>query len=382
MSKRQVTISVSALMMFVFVITGVLGAREKTEKIGKISWYTEQNTFEEIINIAKKENKPILAVFSATWCVPCQDVNERVFSSDDFQKTADRVVLLYIEQTDPKSKEYIKKYKVAGFPTFKLFSKEGIELDGRDPERTLAGFLEWIDDVKAGNSYYELSLKLKKEPDNRELILKVEDRTSRLNLDECIQLLKREIQLKPDLNDPLSQKAYEKLAPALFSKMMRIRKEEDREKYARENNLELMAIINAYNPDKFKYQLKEKRFYNYLFRWLSAPGDPKEFLSYFDDYLKARGNKIDIQQDIYLFPLVFSSLLQTNREKDAEEWLVKLQDLVTKDMDSGLEKNAEEKKKRYSHYLGRCYTEFVEYYGQRGVTEKVEMYKKKLEKGS
>ena len=378
MCRRQVTISVLVLMMFVFTLTGVLGAREKTEKIGNISWYTEQNTFDEIVNIAKKENKPILAIFSATWCGPCKDVKKRVFSSDDFQKAADRVVLLYIEQTDPKSKEYLKKNKVTAFPTFKIFSKEGVELDGRDPERTLAGFLEWIDDVKAGNSYYELSLKLKKEPGNRELILKLEERISWLNLDERIPLLKRAIQLNPNFNDPLSQEAYEKLAPALCSKMMRIREEEDREKYAGENNREFMAIINAYYPDKFKYQLKENRFYNYLFRWLNARGDHKEVLSYFDDYLKARGNKIDIQQDIYLFPLVFSSLLQANREKDAEEWLAKLQDLVTKDIDSAAEKDAEKKKMDYSHWFGRCYTEFVEYYGEKGVTEKAEKYAKLL----
>ena len=378
MSRRQLFTSVFLFMIFVFSFTGVLGAREKTEKIGNISWYTEQNTFEEIVNIAKKENKPILAVFSATWCGPCRDVKQRVFSSDDFQKAADRVVLLYIEQTDPKSAGYLKKYKINAFPTFKIFSKEGIELDGRDPNRTLAGFLEWIDDVKAGNSYYELSLELKKEPDNRELILKLEDRISWLNLDERIQLLKRAIQLKPDFNDPLSQEAYEKLASALCTQMVNTREEEDRIKYARENNREFMAIIKAYYPDKFKYQLKENRCYYYLFRWLNTLGEHKELLSYFDDFLKKRGNKIDIGQDINLFPQVFSSMLQANREKDAEAWLTKLQDLVTKDINTAAEKDAEEKKTDYSHWLGRCYTEFVEYYGEKGLTTKAEKYAKLL----
>jgi thioredoxin-related protein len=378
MSRRQLFTSVFLFMIFVFSFTGVLGAREKTEKIGNISWYTEQNTFEEIVNIAKKENKPILAVFSATWCGPCRDVKQRVFSSDDFQKAADRVVLLYIEQTDPKSAGYLKKYKINAFPTFKIFSKEGIELDGRDPNRTLAGFLEWIDDVKAGNSYYELSLELKKEPDNRELILKLEDRISWLNLDERIQLLKRAIQLKPDFNDPLSQEAYEKLASALCTQMVNTREEEDRIKYARENNREFMAIIKAYYPDKFKYQLKENRCYYYLFRWLNTLGEHKELLSYFDDFLKKRGNKIDIGQDINLFPQVFSSMLQANREKDAEAWLTKLQDLVTKDINTAAEKDAEEKETDYSHWLGRCYTEFVEYYGEKGLTTKAEKYAKLL----
>lgn len=373
MRRRQVIISVCLLMMFIFTFAGILGAREKTEKIGNISWYTEQNTFDKVVNIAKKENKPILVVFSATWCGYCQAVKKEVFASDDFQKAADRVVLLYIEQTDPKSKEYLKKNKVSAYPTFKIFSKEGIELDGKEPKRTLEGFLEWIDDVKAGNNYYELSLKLKKEPNNRELVLKLVDRVPWENLDEQIKLLRRAIQLNPDFNDQVSHKTYENLASSLCSQMMR-KREEDRKNYAGKNNQEFMAIINAYYPDQFKYQLKGNRLFDNIFVWQNALGEYKKTLAYFNDFLKKSDNKIDPQEDLDLFPMVFSALLRTNREKDAEQWLTKLQDLVKKDMDSDTGEDAEKKKMGYSYLFRRFYNVFVDYYGEKGLTKKAEKY--------
>ncbi|UCH93531.1 MAG: thioredoxin family protein [Candidatus Aminicenantes bacterium] len=374
MSRKPIIISGCVLMMFIFTFPGILGAREKTEKIGNISWYTEQNTFDEIVNIAKKENKQILAVFSATWCGPCKAVKKKVFATDDFQKVADRVVLLYIEETDPKSKEYLKKNKIIAFPTFKIFSKDGIELDSKPPERTLEGFLEWIDDVKAGNSYYELSLKLKKDPNHRELVLKLVDRVTSRNIDERIKLLRRAIQLNPDFNDPLSQEAYENLASALGWQMMR-KREEDRKNYASKNNQEFMTIINAYYPDKFKYRLKGDRLFYVLLRWLNGLGDFQKALSYFDDFLKTRGNKIDVKEDIYLFPMVFSSLLRANREKQAEEWLAKLQNLVKKDTEAGVdEAEVKKKEEEYSYWLWQFYNVFIEYYGEKGLTKKAEKY--------
>lgn len=375
MRRKPVIVSVFVLMMFVFTSTAVQGARERTEKIGNVSWYTEQNTFDEMVNIAQKEKKPIFVFFTATWCGPCKGVKKHVFATDEFQKVADRVVLLCIEQTDPKSKEYLKKNNISVFPTFKIFSKDGIVLDERAPKRTIEGFVKWIDDVKAGNNYYELSLKLKKEPDNRDLVLKLEDRLSRRKIDERIKLLRRAIRLNPDFNDPVSHETYEKLAILLCYQMTLPWWEEDwRKNYAGKNSQELMTIINAYYPDKFKYKLKGNRGFEYIFKWHNALGEYKKTLAYFNDFLKKRDNKIDPQKDLDLFPMVFSALLRANREKDAEQWLTKLQDLVTKDMDTAAEKDAEEKKQEYSYYFVSFYSVFVDYYGEKGLTKKAEKY--------
>ncbi|UCH97143.1 MAG: thioredoxin family protein [Candidatus Aminicenantes bacterium] len=135
-------------MMFFF--TFFLPGREKTLQVGKVTWYSEQNTFKEILAVARKEKKPVLAFFTAAWCKPCQAVKKEVFSNDDFQKVAKEVVLLYIEQTDPKSGEYLEKHRVRAFPTFKLFTPQGLEYDAPYPKRSPEGFLKWIQAAKSG----------------------------------------------------------------------------------------------------------------------------------------------------------------------------------------------------------------------------------------
>lgn len=112
------------LVLFGLMIFSAAGfaQRGKTEAIGKFSWYTEQNNWEKILQIAQKANKPILAVFSATWCGPCQQLKTSLLKSDEFKKVADEVVLLYIEQTTKEGAAYNSKYKVIGFPSFRIFS--------------------------------------------------------------------------------------------------------------------------------------------------------------------------------------------------------------------------------------------------------------------
>ncbi len=138
------------VFLILFMAVLCLEAREKTMQIGKYAWYTEQNTFEEILAIAKKEKKPVFAVYSATWCKPCKVVKEETFESDGFGKVAEEVVLLYVEQTDPKSKEYLDRHRISFYPTFKLFNIEGKQYETPGPDRTVEGFYKWVMDGKAG----------------------------------------------------------------------------------------------------------------------------------------------------------------------------------------------------------------------------------------
>lgn len=125
-------------------------ARERTMRIGKYAWYTEQNTFKEILEIAKNESKPVFAVYSATWCKPCRAVKKETFERDEFGKVAKEVVLLYVEKTEPKSKDYIERHRIPFYPTFRLFNVEGKRYDMPMPDRTVDGFYKWVMDGKAG----------------------------------------------------------------------------------------------------------------------------------------------------------------------------------------------------------------------------------------
>ncbi|NIM17275.1 MAG: hypothetical protein GTO45_35160 [Candidatus Aminicenantes bacterium] len=71
------------LCLSVFLSAG-LGAREKTEKIGDFTWFTEQSSWEEILKAAQKADKPILVVFCASWVDPCGEIRKTVFMNRRF----------------------------------------------------------------------------------------------------------------------------------------------------------------------------------------------------------------------------------------------------------------------------------------------------------
>ncbi len=138
-----------------------------TVTIGSTRWYSQDIAHEDLLKIAQKENKPILTVFSAVWCGPCQQLKETALKKDEFKSVADKVILQYVEQTTPKGQAYCQRFAVRGYPTLKIFSPEGEQLEeAGQPERTPEGFSLWIDKVKSGDNIYTHRKNVKDHPDD------------------------------------------------------------------------------------------------------------------------------------------------------------------------------------------------------------------------
>lgn len=355
------------LLLFLPALFLCAGEKSKTVKIGSISWYTEQNSFAEIVEIAKKENKPVLAVFSALWCSPCQEIKKKLFSGSDFRQVADKVVLLYIEQTDPQAGPYLRKNRIDVFPTFKMFSKEGIDLDIGFPQWTVKGFLKWIADVQAGNHLYAFTRRLEKEPRNRELMLKIEHKLRYSGRGERLDLLRRVVKVKPGFSDPLAQQAYEKIAAYLYREMSERQDPEDKKAYARKFSREFFQAMEAYYPGKFRYTLKNDADVECFIGWHNALGEYEKARSYFAAFLKRNKNDFEVKYHINIFPHAFSALLHTGREKEAEQWLEKLHERV-------LDAINKDNLWFYSPRMIDVYEAFIRYYGKRGQVKKGERY--------
>ena len=314
-------------VMFLSMIS--FAQRGKIETIGKLSWYTEQNNWEELLQVAQKANKPILAVFSATWCGPCQQVKAGVFKSADFEKVANEVVLLYIEQTTKEGAAYNSKYNVVAFPSFKMFSAHGVLLDNGNPKRTVDGFLEWIHEVNAGNNLYELSKKLEKNPSDREALVKIADKMVWDAENVPIDYLLRAIKIKPDYNDELSQQAYEKLA---FYLVQRIPFPPGKEKqtYLADQQKLFQGIIDAYYPDKFKYELKMNSGLNSILNWFYQAQESEKVLYYFDDYIKRKGSDVDIAEAAPVLSFAVPSLVSMGKVDEADKWIARIRDFSIK----------------------------------------------------
>lgn len=94
------------------------------------------NNIDKGIEQAKKDNKLVLVEFTGSdWCPPCKALKKDVFPSAEFQKIADKSLVL-VELDFPKQKEIsdeqkkyngemAEKYAISGYPTVYLLNNEG-----------------------------------------------------------------------------------------------------------------------------------------------------------------------------------------------------------------------------------------------------------------
>jgi thiol-disulfide isomerase/thioredoxin len=341
-------------------------ARGKTEIIGTCSWFTEQNSFEEITRQANKAGKPILAVFSATWCKPCRHVKKTVFKTPAFKQVADRALLLYIEETTKEGKAYKRKFKIKSFPTFKVFSAQGVLLETGHPERSVQGFVRWIKEVKAGNNFYQFSRKLEKNPDDREILVKITDKMAWKDSEKKKEYLKRAIKLNPAFNDPLSQQAYEKLARLLMAGIP-YKDGKKKKRYLNHNRKLFLQIFNAYYPGKFKYSLKGFPGLWVMINWFKHDREHDRAIALFKDYVKGKKGNMALVDSLPLLASAFNSFLESGKIEEARQWLKNVEEIGRTDKKASAVKG-------FAYNYFNMYRDIVKYYGERKDIPAAEKY--------
>ena len=96
---------------------------------------TDENFKEEVLN----SEKPVLAIFSAIWCGPCQQMSSAY--EEISKELSDKVLIKKMDiDSDPNTPT---QYSVRGVPSMLLFSKS--ELIGtRVGASTKSDLLNWI----------------------------------------------------------------------------------------------------------------------------------------------------------------------------------------------------------------------------------------------
>jgi thiol:disulfide interchange protein len=90
--------------------------------------------FEQAKQFSKQSGKPILAVFSATWCKWCQKLEQETLTDSSVRKVMSNYV--YIKIDTDTSKELVSEYKVRGLPTTLIINSDGVEI------KKEAGFMD------------------------------------------------------------------------------------------------------------------------------------------------------------------------------------------------------------------------------------------------
>ena len=75
---------------------------------------------------AAKEDKPILAVFSTSWCGPCQHMVRNIYPQKEVVAALDKWVPVYID--GDKHRRLVEAFEVPAYPSFVMLSAKGQQI--------------------------------------------------------------------------------------------------------------------------------------------------------------------------------------------------------------------------------------------------------------
>jgi thiol:disulfide interchange protein len=100
--------------------------------------------YDEAVALAQKENKPLMVVFSATWCPPCQTMKKEVYPSTVVKRELDDWVCVYLDFDDSKNKKVKTQYQVKNIPHIQLLSSKEVAIDKQVGSSTAQQFAKWL----------------------------------------------------------------------------------------------------------------------------------------------------------------------------------------------------------------------------------------------
>jgi thiol:disulfide interchange protein DsbD len=91
---------------------------------GKTGWQTDEPA---AIVEAVASKKPLMIVFGAKWCPPCQELEHKILHDPKMEEAVKKLVPLHIDATSDSAeiRRVLDKYRVVGWPTILFVSPDG-----------------------------------------------------------------------------------------------------------------------------------------------------------------------------------------------------------------------------------------------------------------
>ena len=125
--------------------------------------FNEGKTFQQILNQAKAEGKPVFIDCYTSWCGPCKQMATKVFpqkeAGDYFNS---KFVCWKVDMEKGEGPELAKKYDVAAYPTFLIVNNDGSLRASQVGSAPLDKFIKTIDSLlneEKGLNWYQQQFK-------------------------------------------------------------------------------------------------------------------------------------------------------------------------------------------------------------------------------
>jgi len=105
--------------------------------------------FEKARAASVESGKPLIAIFSASWCPPCQTMRREVYPSAEVRPHHDHFVWAYLDADEAANRPVMSQFKVSGIPHVAFVSPEGRILGHFAGAVPAKDFAEILKDVSA-----------------------------------------------------------------------------------------------------------------------------------------------------------------------------------------------------------------------------------------
>lgn len=106
-------------------------------------------SYDAAVAAAMAEKKPVVVVFSAVWCPPCQVMKKSVYPSKEVAPLHDKFVWAYLDTDEEANASAAQKHGVSGIPHIEFLSPQGKSLGNQVGSTSPAEFAGTLEKVLA-----------------------------------------------------------------------------------------------------------------------------------------------------------------------------------------------------------------------------------------
>jgi thiol:disulfide interchange protein len=106
-------------------------------------------SYRKALSQQKETGKPVILIFSATWCPPCQQMKKSVYPSKEVAAFQDKFIWAYLDADDNQNKKAQEKYAVSGIPHIEFLDNTGESLGKQVGGSSPADFAKTLEGILA-----------------------------------------------------------------------------------------------------------------------------------------------------------------------------------------------------------------------------------------